>query len=523
MARLDDRPAPPDIRRSADLTDNEQQPLIKTDSHSDNDDAQALAPHGSKSVFRPSSAVTACFALNILLEVGLYLIAIPMNQVLEDIICHNVSPAAPGASDARCKDTAVQSELSFIRGWQVTFDTIPGLVTAVPYGIMADAYGRELVLGLSVLGGAMAGSFTVLVCSLPSVFSPRLVWLGSAFALVGGGAPVFNAVTFAIVSGVVSERKRSVVFLYIAAAVLGSQLVASPLVYVLINVDTWLPVYCGLGCLWLATAVAFFIPRMMLASSPAPEHVKTEEAQESRAQAQTARHHRLMGVAKAAVWFARGNILVVVLLLTFLVTSLGRLAQEIILQYITKRYGWSWSEAGLVLSLHAFFTLTLLTVILPVASQTLARKTTLATQSRTLWLARISVSMSTLGAFTMGLSETVGLMAVGLALFALGNGYPPLLRSLLASIVDKRHVNTMYTIMSVFESMGSIVAGPLLAASFRLGMDMDGAWIGLPFLMTGCLFGSAAVAVVAINVSSVEREASKASEASDGIKVLDCQ
>lgn len=176
-----------------------------------------------------------------------------------------------------------------------------------------------------------------------------------------------------------------------------------------------------------------------------------------------------------------------------------------------------------MLSLHAFFTLTLLTVILPVASQALARKTTLATQSRTLWLARISVSMSTLGAFTMGLSETVGLMAVGLALFALGNGYPPLLRSLLASIVDKRHVNTMYTIISVFESMGSIVAGPLLAASFRLGMNMDGAWIGLPFLMTGCLFGSAAVAVIAINVSSVEREASKASEASDGIKVHDCQ
>lgn len=143
---------------------------------------------------------------------------------------------------------------------------------------------------------------------------------------------------------------RSVVFLYIAAAVLGSQLVASPLVYVLINVDTWLPMYCGLGCLWLATAVAFSIPRMMLATSPVLEHIKTEEAQENRAQAQTARRHRLMGVAKAVVWFARGNILVVVLLLTFLVTSLGRLAQEIILQYITKRYGWSWSEVSISIS-----------------------------------------------------------------------------------------------------------------------------------------------------------------------------
>jgi hypothetical protein len=79
--------------------------------------------------------------------------------------------------------------------------------------------------------------------------------------------------------------------------------------------------------------------------------------------------------------------------------------------------------------------------------------------------------MSTFSSFTIGLSETEGLMHVGLGFFSLGYGYGPLIRSLLASIIDKRHFNIMYTTISVFETMGSIVARPLLAASFnRLGV-----------------------------------------------------
>jgi hypothetical protein len=35
---------------------------------------------------------------------------------------------------------------------------------------MADTYGRELVLGLSVLGGALASTFNVLVCASHQYF-----------------------------------------------------------------------------------------------------------------------------------------------------------------------------------------------------------------------------------------------------------------------------------------------------------------------------------------------------------------
>lgn len=163
-----------------------------------------------------------------------------------------------------------------------------------------------------------------------------------------------------------------------------------------------------------------------------------------------------------------------------------------------------------MLSFQAGLTLTLLAVILPIASQTLVRRTTLSAQARNLWLARISVLMSTIGCFTIGLSETEGFMYIGVGLFALGYGYSPLIRSLLASVIDKRHFSTMYTTISIFETMGSVVAGPLLAASFRTGLEWGRSWIGLPFLVAGCFFGSAATAIGCIKRSSLERRAIEA-------------
>jgi hypothetical protein len=95
---------------------------------------------------------------------------------------------------------------------------------------MADKLGREFVYGLSVLSGALTSTFNVLVCAsssflsycygifsydlpetlgtLPNVFPPRMIWFSSVFGFIGGGATVFNAITFAILSSVVGEKQR---------------------------------------------------------------------------------------------------------------------------------------------------------------------------------------------------------------------------------------------------------------------------------------------------------------------------
>lgn len=137
---------------------NQQQPLLPSP-EDDHDDFKRAA----------YNVIKQCFIINICMEISGYLISIPLNPILESIICHNAFTEVSGDADPRCKSALVQGELSFIRGWQLTFDFIPGLLTAMPYTLMANKYGRPYVLSLAVFGGSLASSFIVFIC----IFSPK--------------------------------------------------------------------------------------------------------------------------------------------------------------------------------------------------------------------------------------------------------------------------------------------------------------------------------------------------------------
>lgn len=91
-----------------------------------------------------------------------------------------------------------------------------------------------------------------------------------------------------------------------------------------------------------------------------------------------------------------------------------------------------------------------------------------------LWLTRASVLMLTIGAFMVSLTENPVLIAVRLAFIALGSGYTFLVRSLLISVLEKRYIGTRYTMIRIFKTVGALLAGPLLAASYRTGLDYEG-------------------------------------------------
>ncbi|KAM3503743.1 hypothetical protein MY10362_004013 [Beauveria mimosiformis] len=388
------------------------------------DDEQSLllispVPRGSKST-QSHYIIFKCFFLSICMEISNILITIPLNQILESIICrqlvsdHHLS----NGLDPRCKNENVQRELSFIRGWQLTFDLIPGLLTAIMYGLAAKKYGRQFILALAVLGATLAATFVLIVCSFPAVFSPRLVWLSSTFTFIGGGVPVFNAMIFALLSDAVHESKRSTTFFYVNATPIGSQVVGSLMASALIRMSVWVSAYCGALLAMLATLTAFFF------------------------------------------------------------------------------------SSSLLLSMHWLITLILLTAVLPAVTQFLLQARGMPSQTTDLLLARVSVVASSVGAFVIGASTNVPLMAVGLGLFTLSYAYPMLARSLLASVVDKRHTDVMYTTISIFEALGSIIAGPLLSASFRQGLVWGTEWLGLPFLLAGALFGSAVILLSSVGLVS---------------------
>jgi hypothetical protein len=109
-------------------------------------------------------------------DIGDYLIQAPRLRLYESIICteyyqtHNISlpldiPWQGSIPEEYCKVDGIQDELAMIQGWQLAFDSISSILLAVPYGWVADKYGRKLVIVTALGGCILAYVWTLLVVS----------------------------------------------------------------------------------------------------------------------------------------------------------------------------------------------------------------------------------------------------------------------------------------------------------------------------------------------------------------------
>jgi hypothetical protein len=106
------------------------------------------------------NVVFVIFAIVLLLSLGDQSQAIPHTRIMESVICYQyfekadpsklllsreqVGPGAiGGVAEMWCKADEVQSQLAMLRGWQMTFDGVPSLVLALPFGWAADRFGRK--------------------------------------------------------------------------------------------------------------------------------------------------------------------------------------------------------------------------------------------------------------------------------------------------------------------------------------------------------------------------------------------
>lgn len=94
----------------------------------------------------------------------------PQTQLFEDIACRKYYSLAnrvhvlDAGGKGLCKIPEVQDTVAQLFGWQAFFDGLPGLLLAMPYGVMADKRGRQPVTFLSKLGMLLAMSWILIVC-----------------------------------------------------------------------------------------------------------------------------------------------------------------------------------------------------------------------------------------------------------------------------------------------------------------------------------------------------------------------
>ena len=108
--------------------------------------------------------------------------------------------------------------------------------------------------------------------------------------------------------------------------------------------------------------------------------------------------------------------------------------------------------------------------------------------------------ISVVGFAAMGLAPAPILLIAGLAIQSLGSAFLVTNRSLATALVLPDHVGTLYAAATLFQSLGTVIAGPLFAYLFKLGMHLGETWMGLPFLQAALFYGVATIAVWKVRI-----------------------
>jgi hypothetical protein len=188
------------------------------------------------------------------------------------------------------------------------------------------------------------------------------------------------------------------------------------------------------------------------------------------------------------------------LVTTFFVNTIGTSSINVAIQYASKRFSIPISSAGLLVTIRAVATIVYFLAVLPLMGQALQAKLGFRGSTRDLWLARITVLCLPFGFMLMAVSPHLGLMAVGMVFTALGSGCGNLVRSIANSMVDATQVARLNGAISIVDTLGILVSGPLLAEIFGYSLHLGGVWLALPFFMATGLTAVASVILWLVKV-----------------------
>nr|RBQ90591.1 hypothetical protein FVER53263_09940 [Fusarium verticillioides] len=470
--------------------------------------------------FSQWSALYVCSLLILLVDVPNFLSEVPKLRMLELGLCRDYYAATDPSVIGRdgsvpehlCKVHEIQSALAKMRGILGMIEGIPGLILAIPYGVLADSKGRRLVTGLSLLGFVLRDIWAFTALFFHRVFPVRAVYAAPAFLVLGGGSTVISPMIMAIIAAAIPEESRTRAFFWVQVVLLITELIAPPLGAVLMNaLGPHFAFLTAVPLEALAFVVLGFIPNTRASVSVLSNDMETTEADQSQSHSsqceeatsdpvsfkeralQTLSHisHNI----QHGVHTLGSHKSLLVGLLALVVAKMARPMLELILQYMSVRFGWPLAKTAFLLSIQAAGQILLFAVVLPQVNIWLIRRMKTSSAAN-LALARVSILLLAVGSLCMGLAAAVPAFVIAFLGYTLGNGFSSALRSLLTTMVHGDHLSLLFTAIAVFEGISTIGASPLLGLSFSVGLDIGGIAVSLPFFVASILYALAAALLV---------------------------
>ena len=306
---------------------------------------------------------------------------------------------------------------------------------------------------------------------------------------------------------------RSSAFFQASLAILLAQALATPLASFLIDkYNPWVPIAVGAMGGLVASFSAILVPEtIQRAPRPTllPPPTAEEDSSHDPAPASTfLAHLYIQPKMYESVRFIFQSPSVLILIGAFFVGGLSNSSASIIIQYASKKYGWSLGKAGYIVTLRTVVNIVVLFGVLPFLAWSLQHWFHLPSLSRDLWLARLTILFVPAGFLIMAFSQNAIVMAAGLLTTAIGSGVYPLVRSIGTSLVQPDEIARLYAAMGLLEGLGSLISGPLIAATFGVGLELGGVWLGLPFLVAASLTAITAflIWIITLGPKGVPRE-----------------
>ncbi|BCS22356.1 MFS transporter [Aspergillus puulaauensis] len=437
-------------------------------------------------------------------EIGGQLIPGPMVRVIESISCdrywrvHGLSGHIP---EHLCNIPTVQTEVATVKGYSDLLEGLLSTICAIPYGLMADRYGRRQAIRLTVPGFLLNAMITNSALWFSNTFPLKGIWLASFSWIIGGGPAVALVVIWTMLADLTTDSKRAMLFFRVGLASQIAGFISSATSSGLMALNPWIPLLVGCATVTAGLGCALSLPETMnLAVKSQNATVYRDQGVESEPVKSPPRYARLLRKVERVIHPYRFifSSRLLLLLLSFAVFQVAHGSAAFLTQYISTRFNWTLARAQLLSSLHAATTIPVFVFLLPYLSTKVLNRLPLAW--RDLYIARFSIISLTVGSLGVGISPYISVLIPSLCLHALGAGFALAMRSLATALVNREETARLYAAIEILQSMGTVLGSLCFTNAFKSALLMSGIGAGLVWILSSLLFAFVGVTLLILRV-----------------------
>ncbi|KAF3928212.1 hypothetical protein AA313_de0206780 [Arthrobotrys entomopaga] len=329
-----------------------------------------------------------CLIIIFLLSLLGAVMSTPVLKLFESSVCrfhysNETSISLPDGNipEEFCKIPPVQIEVAFINTCIGVITSSISIFSAIPFGILADRYGRRLVLALNTGAEVLFYATIVTLGYFNTIFPPRAFIFTGLYQLMGGGGRVVNAMLYSLLTDISEPENRATLFYYLEISDYITQFIGPPLAAWTMSFSIWTAFGVGIGISFLSFVFALFLENKVPgsncnseisdASAPLLAAEEEQEGQDNDISANTARTKTTYSQIYTSLQAAAVDIINLLSakiwqpLLALALASCARMVTGLLQQYASEKFLWPISQTTYLLSARALVDLALFSLLLP--------------------------------------------------------------------------------------------------------------------------------------------------------------